>query len=156
MRRGMTVLAIGLALAAGAARAEVSGPARAIDGATLEVAGKRIALYGIEAPPAEQSCREWSRQGQREFRCGALARAFLQSLVADRQAFCVEEGDAQKGATLATCFVDGRDLAAAAVTAGWAVGSSSRYANLQQAAQQGRNGLWAGSSTNPEEWRRGR
>ena len=153
MRAGVGAIVFGLALAAAGVRAEVTGAARAIDGGTLEVAGKRIALYGIEAPPAEQSCREWSQQGQREFRCGALARAFLQSLVAANQVFCVEEGPAKAGALPATCFADGRDLAGAVVLAGWAVGASSRYANIQQLAQQARSGLWAGASANPEEWR---
>ena len=156
MRAGAAVLVSCLMLAAGVARAEIAGTARAIDGGTLEVAGKRILLYGIEAPPAEQSCREWSQQGQREFRCGALARAFLQSLVAGRQVFCVEEGPAGEGPQEATCFADGRDLAGAMVLAGWAIGGSSRYAYLQQTAQQARSGLWAGSSADPGDWRRAR
>lgn len=143
-------------LSAGRAEAEIAGAARAVDGGTLEVGGKRIALYGVDAPPAGQSCREWAPQGQREYRCGALARAFMQSLVAGREVFCVEESGGRDGA--ATCFADGRDLALALVQAGWAVatqGVSSRYVNQEQAARQSRSGLWAGSSANPEEWRRG-
>ena len=156
MRVAVAAVAVSLALGVGAARAEVAGAARVIDGATLEIGGKRVVLFGVEAPPADQSCREWSRQGQREYRCGALSRAFLQSLVAGNEVFCVEEGPASKGEVPATCFADGRDLAAEVVLAGWAIGASGRYANLQQTAQQGRAGLWAGSSANPEEWRRGR
>ena len=156
MRAGVVILVSCLALGVGAARADIAGAARVIDGGALELAGKRILLYGLEAPPAEQSCREWSQQGQREFRCGALARAFLQSLVAGREVFCVEEGPAKEGRLVATCFADGRDLAGAMVSSGWAVGASSRYANLQQTAQQARSGLWAGSSANPEDWRRAR
>lgn len=143
-------------LLSAAADAEVAGAARAIDGATLEVGGKRVALYGVDAPPAGQSCREWAPQGQREYRCGALARAFMQSLVAGREVFCIEEAGGREGS--ATCFADGRDLALALVQAGWAVvaqGSSSRYVNQEQTARQSRSGLWAGSSANPEEWRRG-
>jgi endonuclease YncB( thermonuclease family) len=154
MRAGAAAAILSFALSGGAALADVSGAARAIDGGTLEIAGKRIALFGVEAPPAEQSCHEWSQQGQREFRCGALSRAFLQSLVSGHEVFCVEEGSSSKGEVPATCFANGRDLAAAVVLGGWAVGASSRYANLQQTAQQARTGLWAGSSANPEEWRR--
>lgn len=144
-------------MAASAARAEIAGAARAIDGATLEIAGKRIVLYGVDAPPAGQACREWAPQGQREYQCGALARAFMQSLVAGREVLCVDEGPGRGGAA-ATCFADGRDLALALVQAGWAVAAqaaSSRYVNQEQTARQARNGLWAGSSANPEEWRRG-
>jgi len=148
----------GLVMAGGGAAAEIAGGARAADGATLEVAGKRVSLYGVDAPPAGQSCREWAPQGQREYRCGALARAFMQSLVAGREVICVEEGAGREGATPATCFADGRDLALALVQAGWAVaaqGASSRYVNQEQTARQSRSGLWAGSSANPDEWRRG-
>ncbi len=38
------------------ALAEISGPARVIDGDTLEVAGERIRLYGIDAPEKDQTC----------------------------------------------------------------------------------------------------
>lgn len=159
MRARTVVCALALTLCFGAARAEMAGSARVIDGATLELAGKRIVLYGAEAPPAGQTCREWSRQGQRDFRCGALARAFMQSLVSGHEVFCVEEGPAEGGRIPATCFANGRDLAAAAVLAGWAVTSqdgSGRYANLQTSAQEGRSGLWAGSSADPDAWRRAR
>ena len=156
MRTGVAAVVLSLALGAGGAQAEIAGPARVVDGGTLEIGGKRIALFGVEAPPAEQSCREWSQQGQREFRCGALSRAFLRSLVSGHEVFCVEEAPASKGEVPATCFADGRDLAAEVVLAGWGVGASGRYANLQQTAQQARGGLWAGTSANPEEWRRGR
>jgi endonuclease YncB( thermonuclease family) len=155
MRRAASAVVLILALgAADAQAAEFAGAARVVDGATLEVAGKRVALYGVEAPPAEQSCREWSRQGQREFSCGALSRAFLQSLVSGREVFCVEEGPASKGEVPATCFADGRDLAAEIVLAGWGVSATGRYVNLQQTAQQARSGLWAGPGANPDEWRR--
>lgn len=156
-----TIVAVCLAcvvITTGGASAEITGAARALEGAMLEMAGKRLALYGVDAPPAGQSCREWAPQGQREYRCGALARAFMQSLVAGREVLCVEEGAGREGAAAATCFADGRDLALALVQAGWALaaqGVSSRYVNQEQIARQARNGLWAGSSANPEEWRRG-
>jgi endonuclease YncB( thermonuclease family) len=144
-------LALVAAIAAGGARAEISGAARAVDGETLEVGGKWVVFWVVQPPPAGQSCREWAPQGQREYPCGALARAFMQSLVAGREVFCVEEA----GGNAATCFADGRDLALSLVQAGWGLAAqkaSSRYVNQEQTARQTRNGLWAGSSANPDEW----
>ena len=37
---------------------EITGPARVIDGDTIEVAGERIRLHGIDAPEMDQTC-EW-------------------------------------------------------------------------------------------------
>ncbi len=39
------------------ALADVTGPARVIDGDTIEVAGERIRLHGIDAPESGQRCR---------------------------------------------------------------------------------------------------
>lgn len=153
--RAMVAACAVLCLSLGAARADVSGRARALDGGTLEIDGRAIALYGVQAPPASEVCREWVPQGQREYRCGALARAFLQSIVAADPAYCVFEV-AQRGAPeSATCFVAGRDLGLALVQAGWAVAAqarSGRYVDAEQAARLARSGLWAGSSANPASW----
>ena len=45
------------------ALADVTGPARAIDGDTVEVAGERIRLHGIDAPESRQTCRRDGTHG---------------------------------------------------------------------------------------------
>ena len=45
-----------LCLLATPALADVTGPARVIDGDTLEIQGQRIRLHGIDAPENRQLC----------------------------------------------------------------------------------------------------
>ena len=45
-----------LALFPVVARAEITGAARVIDGDTIDIAGERIRLHGIDAPESGQTC----------------------------------------------------------------------------------------------------
>ena len=56
----MLRLALLMTLLPTIAQADVTGPARVIDGDTIEVAGERIRLHGIDAPESGQRGR---RQG---------------------------------------------------------------------------------------------
>jgi hypothetical protein len=47
-----------LAQASGVSAAEVSGPARVIDGDTLDIGTTRVRLFGIDAPESAQRCKD--------------------------------------------------------------------------------------------------
>lgn len=150
--RALTSGALALAcLAPGTVLAEVAGKPRIIDGATLEIAGQRFRLAGIETPAPDQTCR---RAGQ-EYACGTVARAMLWDLVGGREVRCepvvnagtADTGSAGGGITLATCRAGDTDLNAGMVVAGWALAdpaAAASYGALEDEARSARRGLWTG------------
>ena len=52
------VLAALLFLAQSVAHADITGKPRVIDGDTIEIAGERIRLHGIDAPESKQTCTD--------------------------------------------------------------------------------------------------
>jgi endonuclease YncB( thermonuclease family) len=56
MRIGLLPAAFAVVLAAPVYAADFAGPARAIDGGTVEFGGAPIRLYGIDAPAQGQAC----------------------------------------------------------------------------------------------------
>ena len=59
---------------------DITGLARVIDGDTIDVAGERIRLHGIDTPESRQTC---GLDG-RDVRCGKAATAALRRLTARR------------------------------------------------------------------------
>ena len=51
-----SILALVAALIPTIALADISGPARVIDGDSIEIAGERIRIHGIDAPERSQTC----------------------------------------------------------------------------------------------------
>ncbi len=142
------MLAVGLAWF----RAEevvLTGATRIVDGDTLVVAGRRVRLAGMDAPEMDQVCL---REGH-DYPCGIVARDALRALLAGREPSCAVKGRDRYGRDLGRCSVAGVDLGADLVRRGLAVAYGS-YAPEEHAARAAGEGLWAGSFTRPDEWRR--
>ncbi len=138
------------------AQREFSGTARIVDGDSLEIADRRVRLFGVDAPELDQSCLD---RGGHEYPCGVHARAALRRLVGERPVTCLREGRDRFGRILARCrSAAGEELNTALVLAGWAVAyagaDGNAYRRIEREAQRSRVGLWIGSFTRPEQWRR--
>jgi endonuclease YncB( thermonuclease family) len=133
----------------------LAGRARVVDGDSLDVAGERIRLYGIDAPEYRQSCNDLAG---RPYACGRAASRALAALIAGRPVSCNAVDHDRYGRDVAICMVDGRDLGEVMVRAGHALDyaqhSRGRYAAAQRDARDAKRGMWAGSFEDPAVWRR--
>src|SRR5690606_38236098 len=110
-------LALALAFVAMPASAETrAGPATVIDGDTLEIDGRRIRLFGIDAPELSQSCE---RDGER-WACGQASADELRVMIGAYQLSCTGDEEDTFGRLVAVCTVSGIDVGRQMVADGWA------------------------------------
>lgn len=134
--------------------ADLSGPARVIDGDTLDVGGTRVRLHGVDAPEAAQSCFT----GAAGWPCGRRATQALAALLDGGLVACAERDRDRYGRVVAVCRRDGLDVNGWLVAEGWAVAYrrySDAYVELEAAARAAGRGIWAGEFVMPWDWRRG-
>jgi endonuclease YncB( thermonuclease family) len=133
----------------------LSGRAKVIDGDSLEVAGERIRLFGIDAPESRQDCADARGNA---YACGREAARELAAAIGQNRVTCMPVDHDRYGREVARCESGGRDLAEAMVRSGHALDlpqhSGGRYAAAEREARDGRRGLWAGSFEQPSAWRR--
>jgi endonuclease YncB( thermonuclease family) len=137
-----------------AAAADLSGPARVLDGDTLDVAGQHVRLYGIDAPEVGQLC---SRRGM-AWACGAAATELLRELIGEQHVACRTLEREPDGRIIGKCKVDWLDLGAEMVTRGFAIAVlqiSRDYLQNYREARGKENGIFAGIFVEPAKWRRG-
>lgn len=137
-------LSLSVAVAAPSAPVEtVSGPARVVDGDTLDIAGTRVRLEGIDAPEAAQTCAggwlgHWS--------CGTKATNALDRLVKGGDVRCDGMGRDKYGRLLGICYAGSVEINAALVRDGhaWAfVKYSARYVEVEKEARAAKRGIWS-------------
>jgi endonuclease YncB( thermonuclease family) len=140
-------------IVAGAAIAEVfKGQARVVDGDEIEVAGKRVRLYGIDAPDLGQTC--WYQN--KEFPCGHYAKRNLGINVKDQRLTCREKSLGDGGVVALCVDAKGRDVAGDLVRGGWAMALPKQveiYIKAEAEAKRQKLGLWNFNFTRPSDWR---
>lgn len=131
-----------------------SGRPRVIDGDTLDVAGIRVRMQGIDAFESDQQC---TRRGGGRFACGREATEQLATLIGGREITCTPDGSQTHGRSVAVCTVrQGEqeiDLNGAMVRSGFAFDcprySRGRYAEQEAEAKAEGAGAWGGRFTYP-------
>jgi endonuclease YncB( thermonuclease family) len=141
------------ALTPGGSWPRFSGVARVLDGDTIELAGVRVRLEGIDAPEGGQRC---NRKGYGEWDCGQASSHALKLLAGGREVVCEDRGFDKYNRTLGICYTDGRDINAAMVRAGlaWAyVKYSTAYVAEEAEARTAQRGVWQAATMAPWDWR---
>ena len=150
--RSLVLLSV-IILAASPAIAETrSGRAQVLDGDTIEIEGKRIRLFGIDAPEASQLCY----RGAESWACGEAATGALRGLISDSELSCRGHEIDQFGRLVAVCTIDGMDLGKLMVAQGWAIAFqrySDDYVADEARAQADKLGMWNSTFVSPEEHR---
>ena len=133
--------------------ADHQGPARVIDGDTIEVGGLKIRLHGIDAPERRQLCIRDSQ----EWFCGEAATDALTAFVQTRPVVCEGMGLDRYGRLVARCRVSGEDIGEWMVRQGWALAYrrySTDYAAAEEEAKAAGVGIWGTEFMAPWEWRK--
>jgi hypothetical protein len=112
-----------------------------------------VRLAGIEALERDQKC---NRNGGKKFNCGEAARNALEKLVRVKPVSCTLGTKDDTGRQLATCTVEGQDIAASLVKDGHAfaeAGLFAKYGTQEAEARAAKAGLWQGDNERPSAYR---
>ena len=142
-----------LALSQPAFAQAITGTARAGDGDSFSVGNHRVRLFGIDAPEYTQTCRV----NYSGWTCGADAAVALRTLIDNRQITCTRRDTDVYGRTVASCSVEGHDVAAQIVAQGYAIvldNGQEDYAPIEATAKAAKAGIWASKFDMPVDWRR--
>lgn len=132
------------------------GFATSIDGDTLDVGGKRIRLYGIDAPELKQTCK--NKDGS-EWDCGGAAWAMLGVFAGHETVTCRKTDTDRYGRVVAVCYSQFGDIGRKMVRGGYALAYrkySTEYVVAEAEAKSEGAGIWAGDFIPPWEWRKSR
>ncbi len=127
-------------------------PQSVIDGDTIVLEGKRIRLFGIDAPEKSQPCQVQKPA----VACGIIARNALIGFVTGATVQCDREDVDRYGRDVSRCYAEGYDLSAGMVRAGLAVAYrqySLSYVSEEENAKRLKRGMWKGTFVMPWDWR---
>lgn len=135
-------------------RGAMVGYVRVIDADTIEMNGRTIRLWGIDAPESAQICDGLHRR----WRCGDAATEAVQDYLRQSLVACYDKGEDVYGRMLGQCFVGHIDLNGWIVENGWAFAYrhyTRAYASKESSAKFQQRGVWVvRDPVRPWDWRR--
>jgi endonuclease YncB( thermonuclease family) len=150
------VLAAGIALMGAGAAADdpavYRGAAEVVGPAMLSLGGKRIVLFGIDAPVKGQPCYA----GAKTWDCSTASAKTLLNIIGTQEVACEERRVDRFGRVFAVCKAGGVDINRALVEAGLAVAlpkETTDYVAAEAAAKAKGIGVWRGPFTAPADYR---
>lgn len=125
----------------------LSGRAKIVDGAMLDVGSERVRLWGIDTPASG----DWCYRRDQRWRPAAESATGLRGCLADKKVTCRVQKAERRWFRLryvAECWTDdGQDLGECLIRTGWATDytcySDGFYADQETEARNKRLGLWS-------------
>ena len=144
---------------------EIYGVPKIIDGDTVHIINKKIRLEGIDAPEIKQQCKKpflqissfIGIQLSKSYLCGATSTKKLINKIGNSKIRCISSSKDRYKRYLATCYKEKINLNKWMVRNGYAVAYkrySKNYVRDEEFARENKLGLWEGSFTMPEKWRK--
>jgi endonuclease YncB( thermonuclease family) len=153
MLRVLAVLAQMIVISLPLHAAEISGSLRVIDGDTVDVAGTRVRIHGIDAPERGQPC---TTQTGADWGCGDWVTRQVSDRFQGAFARCAPVDRDRYGRVVARCSVKGADIGRLLVTDGLAFAYekySTEYVPQETVAATARRGLHGFSMQSPARYR---
>ena len=141
----------------------ILGKAKIIDGDTIKINKKKIRLFGIDAPEKEQICKKIYMSFlifnfQKNYKCGEKSALALLKKLKNKEVKCILEDKKDRyKRNIGICYVKNIDINKWLVKNGHALAYSKyskKYVLDEQYAKKNKLGVWKGTFTEPEKWRR--
>ena len=141
----------------------ILGKAEIIDGDTIKINKKKIRLFGIDAPEKEQICKKiyisfLIFNFKKDYKCGEKSTSALLNKLKDKKVKCIIEKKKDRyNRNIGTCYVKNQDINSWLVKNGYAIAYtrySKKYVLDEHYAKENKLGIWRGTFTEPEKWRR--
>ena len=133
----------------------IHGIAKVIDGDTIVIKGKKIRLFGIDAPEMKQIC---FNELNNPYPCGREAKEILERMSKNNKYYCYYSDKDKYNRIIGDCYDESKtSVNGFMVLRGYAVAYkrySNKYRRQEENAKLNKKGIWRGKFERPEEWRR--